>query len=137
MKTGWLEFRHRSPIDFPVGHVYLSVIAVGLVLVRLFHDKVAMTCPIKALTALPCPSCGITRGLTHLVFFDVKMALLSNPGLLLFGAMLTLYFALDAVSLHRNLKPIVRLDKLNRTMLSLAALAGLSLNWVYLVWAGI
>lgn len=49
-------------------------------------DHLAMQpsfCPLRAVTGVPCPSCGGTRALVHLVAGDPVSALLSNPGVTL------------------------------------------------------
>lgn len=40
-------------------------------------------CPLFAVTGVPCPSCGGTRALVHLVAGDPVSALASNPGVTL------------------------------------------------------
>jgi len=36
-------------------------------------------CPLKTVTGIPCPMCGMTRGVTSLVHGDFAHALLMNP----------------------------------------------------------
>ena len=36
-------------------------------------------CPLKTITGIPCPMCGMTRGVTALVHGDFARALLMNP----------------------------------------------------------
>jgi hypothetical protein len=36
-------------------------------------------CPLRTVTGIPCPMCGMTRGVTSLVHGDVAQALLMNP----------------------------------------------------------
>ena len=36
-------------------------------------------CPLKTITGIPCPMCGMTRGVTSLVHGDFAHALLMNP----------------------------------------------------------
>ena len=56
------------------------------------HDTV--TCPLRATTGLPCPFCGMTRGIGRLFAGDVGGALSLNPGslLLVLGAIALLLF---------------------------------------------
>ena len=37
-------------------------------------------CPLRTLTGIPCPTCGMTRGFAALVHGDVEHALMMNPG---------------------------------------------------------
>lgn len=47
-------------------------------------------CPLRTLTGIPCPLCGMTRGVTALVHGDVGHALFLNPGSLLIVALAVL-----------------------------------------------
>jgi len=48
-------------------------------------------CPLRSVTGVPCPFCGMTRGVTALVHGDVARAALLNPGsVLIVFASLTL-----------------------------------------------
>ena len=40
-------------------------------------------CPLRALTGVPCPLCGMTRGVTDMVRLDPVRAMLMNPGSIL------------------------------------------------------
>jgi hypothetical protein len=42
------------------------------------HD--AITCPLRAATGVPCPFCGMTRGIGDVLRGDVGGALAHNPG---------------------------------------------------------
>lgn len=44
-------------------------------------------CPLRTITGIPCPLCGMTRGVTALVHGDLAHALLLNPGALLVVAL--------------------------------------------------
>jgi len=57
----------------------LALAAVALRPVWLALAPVAPRCPFKALTGLPCPSCGTTRAAVALLHGDVLGAMLSNP----------------------------------------------------------
>ncbi|MET0628520.1 MAG: DUF2752 domain-containing protein [Acidimicrobiia bacterium] len=56
------------------------------------HDAVG--CPLRAATGVPCPFCGMTRGVGRLVDGDLGGALSLNPGsvLLVLGAVALLLF---------------------------------------------
>ena len=59
------------------------------------HDVV--TCPLRATTGVPCPFCGMTRGIGRLVGGDVGGAVALNPGsVLLVLAVVALVVALVA-----------------------------------------
>jgi hypothetical protein len=44
------------------------------------HGTGGVPCPLRSLTGLPCPFCGMTRGVTALVHGRVADAALFNPG---------------------------------------------------------
>ncbi len=49
-------------------------------------------CPLRTLTGIPCPMCGMTRGVTSLVSGDFAHALLMNPASYLALALVVLVF---------------------------------------------
>ena len=54
---------------------YLIVLAVGvLYLIFTLTTKIAIPCPIKLITKLDCPSCGITRMFQSIARLDFKSA---------------------------------------------------------------
>lgn len=50
-------------------------------------------CPLRTITGIPCPMCGMTRGVTSLVNGDFAHALLMNPASYLAVALALLLFA--------------------------------------------
>jgi hypothetical protein len=62
-----------------VGYVWLGWNVAG-------HSTTPNACLFKAVTHLPCPSCGTTRALVLLVNGDIRGSLVINP----FGALLAL-----------------------------------------------
>lgn len=51
-------------------------------------------CPLRTVTGVPCPLCGMTRGVTALVHGDVGRALFMSPGSLLAVTLAVLLFVL-------------------------------------------
>jgi uncharacterized protein DUF2752 len=47
-------------------------------------------CPLRTMTGIPCPLCGMTRGVTALVHGDLGHAVVLNPGSLLVVALAVL-----------------------------------------------
>jgi hypothetical protein len=62
------------PLRF-AGGAALLVAATRPSIVR----NVGLSCPFRALTGVPCPFCGLTRGVVAAVHGDVVRALLLNP----------------------------------------------------------
>jgi hypothetical protein len=53
---------------------------LGIAAVRpLLPIETVPPCPLRTVTGIPCPLCGMTRGVTALVHGDVTEALLLNP----------------------------------------------------------
>jgi hypothetical protein len=53
---------------------------LGAAAVRpLMPVEVVPPCPLRTITGIPCPMCGMTRGVTALVHGDFAHALLMNP----------------------------------------------------------
>ena len=69
-----------------VGAAMLGVAAVRPVVPFEFVPP----CPLRTITGIPCPLCGMTRGVTALVHGDVGHALFLNPGSLLVVALAVL-----------------------------------------------
>ncbi len=46
-------------------------------------EPAPVLCPLRAITGIPCPFCGMTRGVVEAVHGDVAGSLLMNPGALL------------------------------------------------------
>jgi len=67
---------------------------LGIAAVRPFvgNGNVGVGCPLRHLTGVPCPFCGMTRGVTAAVHGDLAHAALMNPGsvLLVVGAVFLL-----------------------------------------------
>jgi hypothetical protein len=53
---------------------------LGIAAVRpLIPVELVPPCPLRTITGIPCPMCGMTRGVTALVRGDFAHALLMNP----------------------------------------------------------
>jgi hypothetical protein len=57
---------------------------LGTAVVRtLVAPGVGFACPLHTLTGVPCPFCGMTRGVTSIVHGDLVAAFVANPGSIL------------------------------------------------------
>jgi hypothetical protein len=59
-----------------VGAAMLGVAAVR----PLLPFEFVPPCPLRTITGIPCPLCGMTRGVTALVHGDIARAAVLNPG---------------------------------------------------------
>ena len=94
-------------------------------------------CPLHAVTGIPCPSCGMTRGLGCLLHGRVTEAFLYNPLMMvmLLGAALYLLYAAVVVIGRR---PRLRWEALSRgASLFIRIVVGvlIAANWLYLICA--
>ncbi len=56
------------------------MLAVAAVRPLVGNGDAGLPCPLRSLTGVPCPFCGMTRGVTAVVHGDVAHAALLNPG---------------------------------------------------------
>lgn len=76
-----------QPVLLPVSRVAAAAVLVASFALspgRLGPDL----CPLHRVTGLPCPGCGVTRGLLHLSHGDVDLALGANPFVLVLWPLL-------------------------------------------------
>lgn len=69
-----MDNRHKT------GQILLGILAGGLGILWLTYSMgVMIPCPFKAVTGIPCPSCGGMRSLDALIHGDYVQALRINP----------------------------------------------------------
>ena len=76
-----LSRRFGGHATFDLREVRIAGAAMlGIAAVRpLIPVEFVPPCPLKTVTGIPCPMCGMTRGVTSLVHGDFAHALLMNP----------------------------------------------------------
>lgn len=123
---------------FPTGAVLgLAGGAIGLAADRLGLDRLPFTlCAFKALTGLPCASCGSTRALARLARLDLAGALALNPVFAAAALLLGAWAIADLALLVRGRTLSLEVSARQSALLSLAVGAALALNWAYLIAAG-
>jgi hypothetical protein len=81
------RFGGSTNVNLREGRV-VGVAMLGIAAVRpVVPFEFVPPCPLRTLTGIPCPLCGMTRGVTALVHGDVGHALFLNPGSLLIVAL--------------------------------------------------
>ncbi|MGD8377477.1 MAG: DUF2752 domain-containing protein [Acidobacteriota bacterium] len=114
--------------------------AVALLAARFLPlDRLPLTpCPLHALTGLPCLSCGGTRSFMAFARFDVPEAIAMNP-LVAALAAITAVYVVHALGVWilgwRRWRPTLGSER-SRRAVRVAAIAGLLLNWSYLIAVG-
>jgi hypothetical protein len=122
----------------PLGAIFGAIGALaGAATVLLGLDRLPFAiCYMKALTGIPCPTCGATRALAHLVQFDPAAALAMNPLAAGAALLVALWAAADLLLLPRRRALAIALAPGAARALRVAAPILLAANWVYLVAAG-
>ncbi len=92
-------------------------------------------CPLHALTGVPCPTCGMTRGLRCLLHGNVEAALLFNPLLILILVGLIIYLVYCMVVVAARL-PRLRWEKSSQSTalgIRITVVMLLAVDWIYLI----
>ncbi len=92
-------------------------------------------CPFKALTGLPCATCGMTHAFVHLAHGDFFRAFAASPFGALLAALAWAFAALDVARLAAG-APWPRPGPRAARGLAAAALGALAANWAFLILAG-
>jgi hypothetical protein len=122
----------------PVGAILAACALVAIALVVLLHlDRLPVSlCVFRAVTGVPCMTCGTTRALARLARLDLAGALAMNP-LAAAGTLALLPWALaDLVLLPRGRALSLELSPAAARVARIAAVAAVLANWVWLVVAG-
>ena len=134
MKLSW---RPLIPGERDPELIWGSVLlAAGFMTVAWLSAKLPTPlCPLHSLTGLPCPTCGMTRGLGCLFRGNLEAAFLFNPlGMMLFlgAAFYILYAAIVVI----GRLPRLRWKQIPATTafrLRIGAVILIATNWAYLI----
>jgi hypothetical protein len=131
-------FRLVSRPGPPLGLIFGATGAVATLAVGLLRlDRLEMAlCYVKALSGLPCPTCGSTRALGRLFALDVPGAFAMNPLVALGALGLAAWAVADLALLPRRRALSVEVAPPLGSALRVAAVAVLLANWAYLLAAG-
>ena len=123
----------RKTARFGHPEVFAGIAALSFLAARLLPAlHVGWTCPLKALSGLPCASCGMTRAFVALAHGEVGAAFAASPlGALLAGGA-WLYAALDLLRAALGAPWPDPGERAWRWMAG-AAVASVVLNWAWLV----
>jgi Protein of unknown function (DUF2752) len=123
----------RRARAFGHAEVFAVIFALSFLAARLLPLLAfPYTCPFKALTGLPCATCGMTHAFVYLAHGELRAALAASPlGALLAGAA-WLLAAADVVRLALAL-PVPSPKPRAARALAFTGLIALLANWAFLV----
>lgn len=122
----------------PLGLIFAAIGALAALVVGLLRlDRLPVPlCYVKALSGMPCPTCGSTRALGRLFDADLAGAFAMNPLAALLALGLLLWGAADLALLRRGRALAVELEPPLGRWLRIAAILAILANWAYLVASG-
>ena len=122
----------------PLGLIFGAIGALGAVAVGLLHlDRMKLSlCYVKALTGLPCPTCGSTRAAGRLFELDLAGAFAMNPLATLAACAIVAWALGDLVLLPRRRALGIEIAPRTGTALRVGVVVAVVLNWAYLLAAG-
>lgn len=126
------------PGAVPVGAILAAcaIAAMGVVTLAPLDRLPFSLCIFKAVTGVPCLTCGTTRALSRLARLDIAGALAMNP-LVASGALLLLPWAVaDLVLMPARRAVALELSPAAARAARVAFAAAVVLNWIWLVAAG-
>ena len=122
----------------PLGAIFLGlglVAAAAVSLLPLSQLPVSF-CFFKAMTGLPCMTCGTTRAVARLAALDPAGAIAMNPLATLAGLAVVPWGIADLVLLARGRALALEVSGGAARLLRLGAVAAVLVNWAYLLVAG-
>jgi hypothetical protein len=122
----------------PLGAIFLAcglVIAAAVGLLHLDHLPVTF-CAFKAVTGLPCMTCGTTRAFARLYRLDLPGAVTMNPLSAAVALALVPWGLVDLVLLPRGRALVLEISRGLAPFVRVTAVALVFANWAYLIVAG-
>lgn len=122
----------------PLGAIFLAcgvVIAAAVGLLHLDHLPVTF-CAFKAVTGLPCMTCGTTRAFARLYSLDLPGAVTMNPLSAAVALALVPWGLVDLVLLPRGRALVLEISRGLAPFVRVTAVALVFANWAYLIVAG-
>jgi Protein of unknown function (DUF2752) len=128
-----MEAARREARSFGHLEVFAVLFALSFLAARLLPLlELPYTCPFRALTGLPCATCGMTHAFVHLAHGEAAAAVAASPLGAALAAGTWLLAAADAVRLALAL-PAPRLGPGTARALAVGGVVALLANWAFLV----
>lgn len=96
--------------------------------------EAGLGCPFRALTGLPCASCGMTHAFVALAHGRVVEAVAASPAGAALAGSAWLYAALDLARAALGL-PWPMLPERAWRMMAAAGIGAVALNWAWMLWS--
>ena len=128
-----LILKKRMSGDIAFGLIYGTIALLALIAGRFLPVQELMpSCVFRALTGIPCPTCGATRSLVRLAHGDLSASFGMNPAvaLAIFGSML--FFLYDLVALFSGSRLSLLPTPLEAKLIRAGAVAVLLAHWASL-----
>jgi hypothetical protein len=125
----------RQPGDIEFGIIYGAIALFALFAARFLPVlSLAPACAFKALTGLPCPTCGSTRSVVHLADGDLLSAFSMNPLTVSVILFVVLAFVYGTVTLVFGLPRIsFNLAEHEKKRLRIFCVLAVLADWAYLL----
>jgi hypothetical protein len=127
-----------APGRAPLGAIFAGLAVLAALGVRLVGvDGAGFTlCLFKAVTGIPCMTCGTTRALARLGRLDLPGAFAMNPLAALAGLAVLPWALADLWLTRRGHALALDLTRGQQAVLRVAVVAAVLANWAYLIAAG-
>jgi Protein of unknown function (DUF2752) len=126
--TAW---RPRS-VPEQLGLVGLGAAAASFVYPAISRETgIGLPCPLRTLTGVPCPMCGMTTAATGLAAGDLQVALAANPFVLVLAALTLVMAALMAARAAGLAPPPAQWPASRRRQAYWAVAALLTASWAF------
>jgi len=127
--------RKKGELNLPL--IYVPVAGCVFVFVYFLYNRLPpMPCVFKTITGYPCPTCGSTRLVVHLLRLDIISAFRSNPLVFLAGLVFLAWVGYGFYMAVSGRKIQVSLTNREGLVLRLGLAAAVVLNWLYLLLSG-
>jgi hypothetical protein len=130
-----ISLKGKNSGDIEFGIIYGSIAVMALLAARYLPiSNMLPACTFKAVTGIPCPTCGTTRSLMYLAYGDITGSLIMNPlfSLAMISASILLLVRLTCLSFSHTRITLTHTRR-EGTLLR-AGMVGIFLaNWIYLM----
>jgi Protein of unknown function (DUF2752) len=130
-----LTVQQRTSGQIELGIIFGTIAMLALVFARVLPvQEILPPCLFRAVTGIPCPSCGTTRSLVHLAHGDIAGSLILNPlfSLAMIAALFLLFARLTFLPFNRSMITLTHSGR-EGTLLRAGMAVIFLANWIYLM----